>query len=117
MTALKEKYFGDAEVSAKDFQGWKPEEIHEVNAKTWESVDINGLPLILVIGIYRILNSQPDGGHFISTKLKGAVIWNPVTLSDVIHSFRQMCFFLPLGCIILKPQFYGIFIFSLFSLS
>ena len=69
VTALREKYFGEAEISAKDFEGWKPDEIHEVNAKTWESVDINGLPPILVIGIYRILNSQTEGGDFISTKL------------------------------------------------
>ena len=69
VTALREKYFGEAEISAKDFEGWKPDEIHEVNAKTWESVDINGLPPILVIGIYRILNNQTDGGDFISTKL------------------------------------------------
>ena len=69
MTALREKYFSEAELSAKDFEGWKPDEEHEVNAKTWESVDINGLPPMLVIGIYRILNSQTDGGTFISTKL------------------------------------------------
>ena len=68
MTASREKYFGEAEVSAKVFEGWKPDEIHEVNAKTWESVDINGLPPILVIGIYQILNSQTEGGDFISTK-------------------------------------------------
>jgi hypothetical protein len=69
VTALREKHFGEAEISAKDFKGWKPDEIHEVNAKTWESVDINGLPPILVIGIYQILNSQTEGGDFISTKL------------------------------------------------
>ncbi len=68
MTALREKYFSEAELSAKDFEGWKPNEVHEVNAKTWESVDINSLPAILVIGIYQILNSQTDGGDFISTK-------------------------------------------------
>ena len=69
MTALREKYFSEAELSAKDFEGWKPDEIHEVNAKTWESVDSSSLPPILVIGIYRILNSQTDGGDFMSTKL------------------------------------------------
>ena len=69
VTALREKYFGEAEVSAKDFECWKPDEIHEVNAKTWESIDINGLPPILVIGIYRTLNNQTEGGDFISTKL------------------------------------------------
>jgi len=69
VTALREKYFGEAEVSAKDFEGWKPDKVHEVNAKIWESIDINALPPILVIGIYQILNSQTDGGDFISTKL------------------------------------------------
>jgi hypothetical protein len=34
MTALREKYFIEAELSAKDFEGWKPDEVHEVNAKT-----------------------------------------------------------------------------------
>ena len=69
MTTLREKYFSDAELSAKDFEGWKPYEVHEVNAKTWESIDTSSLPPILVIGIYQILNSQIDGGTFISTKL------------------------------------------------
>lgn len=69
VTALREKYFSEAEVSAEDFEGWKPDEIHEVNAKTWESVDSSSLPPILVIGIYRILNTQTDDGDFISTKL------------------------------------------------
>ena len=69
MTALREKYYGEAEISAKDFEGWKPDEIHEVDEKTWESVDIDGLPPILVIGIYQILNSQTNGGDFISTNV------------------------------------------------
>jgi hypothetical protein len=69
MTALREKYFSEAELSAEDFEGWKPDEVHEVNAKTWESVDTSSLPPILAIGIYRISNSQTDGGTFISTKL------------------------------------------------
>jgi len=69
MTALREKYFSEAEFSAKDFEVWKPDEVHEVNAKTWESVDTSSLPPILAIGIYRISNSQTDGGTFISTKL------------------------------------------------
>ena len=47
MTALREKYFSEADVSAKDFEGWKPDEVHEFNAKTWESIDINSLPPIL----------------------------------------------------------------------
>ena len=69
MTALREKYFSEAEVSSKDFEGWKPDEVHEGNAKTWESIDTSSLPPILVIGIYQILNSKTDGGTFISTKL------------------------------------------------
>ena len=70
MTALREKYFSEADLSAKDYEGWKPDEVHEVIAKTWESVDTSSLPPILVIGIYRILNSQTDGGDFTSTKLQ-----------------------------------------------
>jgi hypothetical protein len=66
---LREKYFSEAELSAEDFERWKPDEIHEVNAKTWEPVDSSSLPPILVIGIYQILNSQTDSGNFISTKL------------------------------------------------
>ncbi len=69
MTALREKYFSEAELSSKDFEGWKPDEVHEVIAKTWGSVDTSNLPPILVIRIYRILNSQTDGGDFISTTL------------------------------------------------
>jgi hypothetical protein len=69
VTTLREKYFGEAELNAKDFEGWKPDKVHEINAKTWESVDIKSLPPILVIGIYQILNSQTDSGEFISTKL------------------------------------------------
>jgi hypothetical protein len=30
VTALREKYFGEAGISAKDFEGWKPDEVHEV---------------------------------------------------------------------------------------
>ena len=36
VTALREKYFSEAKVSTKDFEGWKPDEVHEVNVKTWE---------------------------------------------------------------------------------
>ena len=82
MTALREKYFGEAEVSAKDFEGWKPDEVHEVNSKTWESVDINSLPPILVIGIYQILNSQSYGGDFISTKLNDIFAFPVVRLKS-----------------------------------
>ena len=70
MTALREKYFSEAELNAKDFKGWKLDEVHEINAKTWESINIKSLPTILVIGIYQILNSKTDGVDFISTKLK-----------------------------------------------
>ena len=52
MKALREKYFYKSEKNATDFVGWKPDEVHEVPAKTWESVDVNSLPSILVIGIY-----------------------------------------------------------------
>ena len=52
VTALREKYFSGAELSAKDFEGWKPDEVNEVIVKTWESVDTSSLPSILVIGIY-----------------------------------------------------------------
>ena len=69
MTALREKYFSEAELSAKDFEGWKPDKVHEIIAKTWESVDMSNLPPILVIGIFQILNSQTDDGDFISIKL------------------------------------------------
>ncbi len=43
MTALREKYFSEAELSAKDFEGWKPDEVHEANAKIWETIDIKSL--------------------------------------------------------------------------
>ncbi len=69
MTALREKYFSEAKLSAKNFEGWKPDEVHEVIAKTWDSVYMSNLPPILVIRIYRILNSQTDDGDFISTKV------------------------------------------------
>ena len=51
LKALREKYFRDAKKNAEDFIRWKPDEIHEFKAKTWESVDITCLPPILVIGI------------------------------------------------------------------
>ena len=82
VTALREKYFSEAEVSAKDFEGWKPDEVHEVNAKTWESIDISSLPPILVIGIYRILNRNTDGGEFISTKLNDIFNFPVVSLKS-----------------------------------
>ena len=52
MRALREEYFSEAEVNANDFDGWKPDDVHKVNAKTWESVDMTCLPPVLVIGIY-----------------------------------------------------------------
>jgi hypothetical protein len=42
VTALREKYFSEAELSAKEFEGWKPDEVHEVIVKY-------GNPLIQVI--------------------------------------------------------------------
>ena len=79
---MREKYFSEAEVSAKDFEGWKPDEVHKVNAKTWESVDSSSLPPILVVGIYRILNSQADSGEFISTKLNNVFDFLVVSLES-----------------------------------
>ena len=52
LKALKERYFHDAKDSAQDFEGWKPDGVNEVKAKTWESVHITCLPPTLVIGIY-----------------------------------------------------------------
>lgn len=69
LKALREKYFHDAKKNAEDFKGWKPDEIHEVKAKTWESVDITCLPPILVIGIYRIVNQVTEEGTYTETKL------------------------------------------------
>ncbi len=34
LKALREKYFHDAKKNAKDFIGWKPDDIHEVKAQT-----------------------------------------------------------------------------------
>ena len=69
LKALREKYFCDAKKNAEDFIGWKPDEIHEVKAKTWESVDITCLPPILVIGIYRVVNQVTEEGTYTETKL------------------------------------------------
>ncbi len=68
MKALKEKYFCESEMKSPDYVKWKPDEVHEVQATRWESVDVNSLPPILVIGIYRIKPVFTDG-VFISTKL------------------------------------------------
>ena len=69
LKALREKHFHDAKKNAGDFKGWKPDEIHEVKAKTWELVDISCLPPILVIGIYRIANDQTVAGTYTATKI------------------------------------------------
>ena len=69
LKALREKYFNDAKKNAHSFEGWKPNEIKEVNAITWESVDITCLPPILVIGIYHIANDQTVAGTYTATKL------------------------------------------------
>jgi hypothetical protein len=66
VTALREKYFIEEAVNAKDFDRWKPDELHEGNAKTRRSVDLNRLPHILVVGMYQILNSMRGGGDYIS---------------------------------------------------
>ncbi len=68
LKALREKYFHDAKKNEEDFKGWKPDDIHEVKAKTCELVDITCLPPILVIGIYCIILHLTDEGTFISTK-------------------------------------------------
>ncbi len=41
LKALREKYSHDTMDNAEDFDGWKPDDVHEVEAKTWESVDIS----------------------------------------------------------------------------
>jgi hypothetical protein len=66
--SLKEKYFNEAEVNANVFEGWKPDDKNEVHAIQWESVDVNNLPPLLVIGITRLINGC-SGGQCISTKL------------------------------------------------
>ncbi len=68
LKALRQKYFHDAKDNAKDFGGWKPDDVHEVKAKTWESVDITCLSPILVIGIYPVVDHQTDEGTYTSTK-------------------------------------------------
>ena len=66
--ALKEKFLNEAEFNANVFEGWKPDEKNEVHAIPWESVDEKKIPLILVIGITRLINGV-SGGQYISTKL------------------------------------------------
>ncbi len=66
---MREKYFYELEMKSTDYAKWKPNEVHEVPAKKWESVDVNSLPSILVIGIYRTKPVFTDDGEFISIKL------------------------------------------------
>ncbi len=69
MKALREKCFHDAKDNAQDFEGRKLDDVNEVKAKTWESVDITCLPPILLIEIYSIVNHQTDEGTYTATKL------------------------------------------------
>jgi hypothetical protein len=85
LKALREKYFCDAKKNAEDFIGWKPDEIHEVKAKTWESVDITCLPPILVIGIYRIVNQVTEEGTYTETKLNDNFEF-PVVRSELFQA-------------------------------
>ncbi len=85
MKALREKYFRDTKKNAEDFIGWKPDEIHEVKAKTWESVDITCLPPILVIGIYRIVNQVTEEGTYTEIKLNDNFEF-PVVRSELFQA-------------------------------
>ena len=66
--ALKERYFHDAKDNVQDFEGWKPYDVNEVKAKTWESVDITCLSPILVIGVNCIVHHLTDEGTYTATK-------------------------------------------------
>ena len=68
MKVLGEKYIRNAKDNAEDLEGWKLDDVHEVKAKTWESIDITCLPPILVIGIYRMVNHLTDEGTYTATK-------------------------------------------------
>ena len=68
MKALREKYFCESEMKSTDYVKWKPDEVHEVQAKRWESVDVNSLPPILVIGIYKKTYIHGWGIHVHKTK-------------------------------------------------
>ena len=85
LKALREKYFCDAKKNAEDFIGWKPDEIHEVKAKTWESVDITCLLPILVIGIYRIVNQVTEEGTYTEIKLNDNFEF-PVVRSELLQA-------------------------------
>ena len=85
LKALREKYFCDAKKNVDDLIGWKPDEIHEVKAKTWESVDITCLPPILVIGIYCIVNQVTEEGTYTETKLNDNFEF-PVVRSELFQA-------------------------------
>ena len=85
LKALREKYFRDARKNAEDFIGWKPDEIHEVKAKTWESVDITCLPPILVIWNYCIVNQVTEEGTYTETKLNDNFEF-PVVRSELFQA-------------------------------
>ena len=85
LKALREKYFHDAKKNVEDFKGWKPDDIYEVKAKTWESVDITCLPPILVIGIYCIVNQVTEEGTYTETKLNDNFEF-PVVRSELFQA-------------------------------
>ncbi len=66
---LEWEIFHDSKDNTEDFEGWKPDDVHEVNAKIWELVDITCLPPILVIGIYHTVNHLTNEGTYTATKL------------------------------------------------
>jgi len=70
--------------NAKDFEGWRPDGIHEVKAKIWEWVDITYVPSILVVGIYCIVNHLTDEGNYTSTTLNDNIDF-PVVRSTSFH--------------------------------
>ena len=69
LKALKERCFHDAKDNAQDFEGWKPDDVNVVKAKTWEQVNITCLPPILLIGIYGVINQVTEEGTYTATKL------------------------------------------------
>ena len=85
LKALREKYFHDAKDNAQDFDGRKPDDVNEVKAKTWESVDITCPPPILVIGIYRVVNQVTEEGTYTETKLNDNFEF-PVVRSELFQA-------------------------------
>ncbi len=71
--------------NVEDFIGWKPDEIHEVKAKTWESVDISCLPPILVIGIYHTVHQVTEEGTYTEAKLNDKFEF-PVVRSELFQA-------------------------------